>query len=112
MKKFAIEKAQLKEEFNFLETMEGHLHQELLILPYMLNLPQIFKDSTIGQQHAIIRQVFKRGLTFKEGSFRTPWINLEFESNLLIIKEKWLLFLEQPSGNFCGLPLGGYPGLH
>lgn len=60
MKKFAAEKAQLKDEFNFLETMEGHLHQELLVLPYMLNLPQIFEDSTIGQQHAIIKQVFNR----------------------------------------------------
>ncbi|ATP55604.1 hypothetical protein CPT03_03540 [Pedobacter ginsengisoli] len=65
MKKFAAEKAQLKDGFNFLETMEGYLHQELLVLPYMLNLPPIFEDSTIGQQHAIIKQVFKQGLTFK-----------------------------------------------
>jgi len=76
----------------------------------MLNLPQIFEDSTIGQQHAIIKQVFKRGLTFKQGSFRTPWINPEFESNLLIIKGKWLLFLEQPSDKICGIPLGGVAG--
>jgi hypothetical protein len=112
MKKFTAEKAQLKDEFNFLETMEGHLHQELLVLPYMLNLPQIFEDSTIGQQHAIIKQVFKQGLTFKQGSFRTPWINPEFESNLLILKEKGLLFLEQPSDKICGIPLGGYLGVH
>lgn len=76
------EKAQLKDEFNFLEQMEGHLHQELLVLPYMLSLPQIFEDSTIGQQHAIIRQVFKQGLTFKDGAFRTPSMNREFEANL------------------------------
>ena len=111
MKKFAAEKAQVKDEFNFLETMEGHLHQELLVLPYMLNLPQIFEDSTIGQQHAIIKQVFKRGLTFRQGSFRTPWINPEFESNLLILKEKGLLFLEQPSDKICGIPLGGGRGI-
>jgi len=90
--------------------MEGHLHQELLVLPYMLNLPQIFEDSTIGQQHAIIKQVFKRGLTFKQESFRTPWINPESEYNLLIIKEKGLLFLEQPSDKICGIPLGGVSG--
>ena len=65
-----------------------NLHQRLLVLHYMLNLPQIFKDSSIAQQHAIINEVFKRGLTFKNGAFRTPWINPESESNLLDIKEK------------------------
>lgn len=81
MKKFDAEKARLKDEFNHLEDLEGHLQQELLVLPYMLNLPKIFQDSSLAQQHAIINEVFKRGFTFKNGSFRTLWINPEFESN-------------------------------
>jgi hypothetical protein len=111
MKKFSAEKAQLKDEYNFLDTMEGHLHQELLVLPYMLNLPQIFRDSTIGQQHAIIKQVFKQGLTFKGGMFRTPCINPEFEVNLLNIKEKGLLFVEQSFDFSLSFPLGGGRGI-
>ena len=51
---FAAEKAQLKDEFNFLETMEGHLHQELLVLPYMLNLPQIFEDSIQSDSNMLL----------------------------------------------------------
>nr|WP_068890438.1 recombinase family protein [Pedobacter panaciterrae] len=110
-KKFDAEKARLKDEFNQLEDLEGHLHQRLLVLPYMLNLPQIFKDSSLTQQHAIINEVFKRGLTFKNGAFRTPWINPEFEANLLDIKEKGLLFLEQPFDFSLDFPSGGGRGI-
>jgi len=111
MKKFDIEKARLKDECNHLEDLEGHLQQELLVLPYMLNLPKIFKDSSLAQQHAIINEVFKRGLTFKDGAFRTFWINPEFEPNLLILKEKGLLFLEQPFDFSLDFPSGGGRGI-
>ena len=77
----------------------------------MLNLPQIFKDSSLAQQHAIISEVFKRGLTFKNGAFRTLWINPEFEANLLDIKEKGLLFLEQPFDFSLDFPSGGGRGI-
>lgn len=50
-----------------------------------------------------MREVFKQGLTFKDGAFRTPSINPAFEHNLLILKEKGLLFLEQPSDVLDGL---------
>ncbi|MGY0035443.1 hypothetical protein [Pedobacter sp. NJ-S-72] len=40
--------------------------------------------------------MFKQGLTYKGGSFRTPSVNLEIDRKLLIIKEKWLIFLGQP----------------
>ncbi|GGG97677.1 hypothetical protein GCM10007422_09610 [Pedobacter zeae] len=77
---------------------------------FLLNMPKIFQDSSLGQKHAIFSQVFKQGFTFKEGSFRTPSINLEFAHKLLIFKEKWLLFLEQPSGVFEGVPSCGERG--
>ncbi len=77
----------------------------------MLNMPKIFQDSSLGQKHAILRQVFKQGLTFREEVFRTPFINPEFGCNLLILKEKGLLFLEQPFDSFEEEPSGGEWGI-
>jgi hypothetical protein len=39
--------------------------------------------------------VFKHGLAYHEGSFRTPWLHPLFAPNLLVANEKGLLFLEQ-----------------
>ena len=111
MKKFNAEKARLNEEFTYLEDLDDRLQQELLTLPYMLNLPQVFADSSLNQQHTIIREVFKQGITYKEGMFRTPCINPEFEFNRLILKEKGLLDIEQPSGNFYKVPSCGEGGI-
>lgn len=98
------------EAYRFSETLEDTLHQELLLMPYLLNLPQVYKDSSLGQKHAIVNEVFKQGLTFKEGVFRTPFINPEFECNLLILKEKGLLYKEQPSREISPVPLCGDKG--
>jgi hypothetical protein len=54
--------------------------------------------------------VFKRGLTFKDGAFRTFWINLEFKANLLNINKKGLLFVEQPFDFSLDFPSGGVSG--
>jgi len=68
MKKFSAERARLADELNYLEVnLEDQLNQEFLVLPYMLNLPEIFKEASINQRHAILNEVFKQGLTFKEG---------------------------------------------
>ncbi|GAA3979483.1 hypothetical protein [Mucilaginibacter dorajii] len=86
MKKFNAEKAKLNEEFTYLEDLDDRLQQVVLTLPYILNLPQVFADSSLNQQHTIIREVFKQGITYKEGMFRTPSINPEFIHNLLMLK--------------------------
>jgi hypothetical protein len=44
--------------------------------------------------------VFKAGLTYVGDAFRTPFLHPALAHNELIIKEKWLLFVEQPSQNF------------
>ncbi len=67
------------------------------LLPSLTNIPEIFEKANIFQKHSILREVFKAGLMFNEGSFRTPFINPALSHNLLILKEKGLLFLEQPS---------------
>src|SRR5690606_38486084 len=69
-------------------------------------LAAIFEQVPVTEQHSIMRDVFKHGLTFRESAFRTPWINPMLEHNLQILKEKGLLFLEQPSDDLDGLPSG------
>ncbi len=93
MNKFSSERARLKDEIKYLEEdLEDKMNQELLLLPYLLNLPAIFKEASLNQQHAILNGVFKEGITFKEGAFRTPFVNPNFNDNLLKLKEKGLLF--------------------
>jgi DNA invertase Pin-like site-specific DNA recombinase len=107
-KKFMAEKGQLlkrKDELD--EDLEDFINQELVVLPYLLNLPGIFEDASINQQHAILNEVFKHGLTFREGMFRTPWIHPEFRHNLQRLKQLELLEIEQLYGNFNEISLCG-----
>src|SRR3546814_707527 len=46
-----------------------------------------------------LRGVFKDGLIFKDGVFRTASNNPAFAHNVLKMKEKWLLVMEQPGEN-------------
>lgn len=66
------------------------------MLPYMINLHQVYNDAPLGQKHAIVREVFKDGLTYNKGFFRTPSINPELNCNLLYLKQIGLLDVEQP----------------
>ena len=108
MKKFLAEQAQLHNSKEKLEIdLEDFINQELLVLPYLLNLPKIFEDASINQQHAILNEVFKYGLTFRDGVFRTPWVHPEYRHNLQRLKELGLLEIEQPLDknneiSFCG----------
>lgn len=88
-RKFSTQRACLNAEINHLEqSSEDDYNQQLLLLPYLVNLTSIFEKMPVSGQHVIMREVFKQGLTFKDGAFRTPSINLAFEHNLLILKEK------------------------
>ncbi|GAA4131987.1 hypothetical protein GCM10022216_02630 [Sphingobacterium kyonggiense] len=106
MTRFKAERGQLVDGINYLKQgAEDHYQQQLLVLPYLLNLTAIFKKSSIAVQHSIMREMFKHGLTFREGAFRTTWINPVFEHNLLILKKEGLLFLEQPNDDPGKIPL-------
>lgn len=105
--KLNAEKAKLKEELEYLDRMNDEIEQNLLVLPYMLNLHKVYMDSPLSQQHALAREVFKGGLTFSEGMFRTPMINEGLNCNSQAIKEKGLLFIEQPSEISSEIPYCG-----
>ena len=64
------------------------------------DLKAIFKKATIFQKHSILREVLKGGLTYVGDAFRTPFLHPALAHNELIIKEKGLLFVEQPDQNF------------
>jgi site-specific DNA recombinase len=112
MKKYFAEQAQLLDRKDELEVdLEDFINQETLVLPYLLNLPKIFEDASINQQHAILNEVFKQGLTFRDGMFRTPWIHPEFRHNLQRLKELGLLEVEQPYDNSNGISYCGEGGI-
>lgn len=111
-RKFKSQQACLTEEIDYLkQSSEEEYNQQLLLLPYLINLTAIFEKMPVSGQHVIMREVFKQGLTFKDGAFRTPSINPAFEHNLLILKEKGLLFLEQPGDVLDGSPSGTPVGI-
>lgn len=96
MDKFNGEKAELQQELENLDNFNEHIQQDLLVLPYMINLHQVYHDAPIGQKHAIVRQVFKDDLTYFKGMFRTPSVNPGLCCNLLVLKQIGLLDIEQP----------------
>ena len=86
MQKFKGEQDKLNDEIENLNNLADNIQQDLLVLPYMLNLHQVYMDAPLGQKHAMIREVFKEGLTYKNGMFRTPSINQDLKCKHAVIK--------------------------
>jgi len=111
-KKYKSEQAQLQSQIrDVFSTNTDLLRVQLNRINQLTRISVIFKRAELSQQHAFLKEVFKQGLTFIEGVFRTPWLHPAFEHNLLTLKAKRLLFLEQPSDNFGGIPRGGAGGI-
>lgn len=87
MQRFKGEQRKLKDEIKSLNNLADNIQQDLLVLPFMLNLHQVYIDAPLGRKHAVIREVFKDGLTYKNGLFRTPSVNSDLGYNLTVIKE-------------------------
>jgi site-specific DNA recombinase len=112
MKKLSAEKAKLEDQMSYLEPDPGGFYQSrIACFAYTLNIPKVFEDSSLNQQHAIINAVFKEGLTFRDGMFRTPCINPAFAHNVLSLKQKGLLVVEQPSKDFYSISSCGEGGI-
>jgi hypothetical protein len=84
MQKFRGEQGKLNDEIESLNSLADNIQQDLLVLPYMLILHQVYEDASLGQKHAMIREVFKEGLTYKNGMFRTPSINPDLKCNTVL----------------------------
>ena len=106
-KKFSVQKSIIEAEIIELNKQnDGNLSRAVQLIPALLDVKAIFKKATIFQKHSILREVFKGGLTYVGDAFRTPFLHPVLAHNELIIREKGLLFVEQPSQNF-GESTGG-----
>lgn len=74
-------------------TMVGLLND---LLPKLNNLPEVFFNFPLHQQHLFINTIFSRSLSIFEEIYRTPFIHPIFADKALILKEKRLLEIEQP----------------
>lgn len=76
-----------------------------------MNMREIYEKATIRRKHALIKGVFKQGIMYLNNGFRTPYINPLFAHNIMNIKQKGLLTLEQSFLNEDTLPSCGEGGI-
>lgn len=87
----------LVSEMNKLKEDDKDKRQKMRdLLPTLPDIPGIFEKAGIKDQHSFIREVFKHPLTYKDDMCRTHTKNPAFAHNLLKIKAKRLLDIEQP----------------
>jgi site-specific DNA recombinase len=75
------------------------------LLSQLSDINLIFQNADITGKHAFIRTVFDNKLYYQDGIYRTPYILPLFSSKALLLNEKRLLLLEQPSNFSVNLPL-------
>ena len=96
--KFKEEKATLEYALTGNQPSKLRNEDDLIerLIPNLSNLHEIYEKGNITQKHTILRGVFKDSLTWGQDMFRTTFIDPTFNGNLLKIKQKGLLFNEQP----------------
>lgn len=106
--KFKEEKAVLEIALDGKKNLKIDTSEDLIqrLLPELSNLHQIYEKGNITQKHILIRGVFKDNLVWGGDMFRTTFIDPTFQDNLVKIKEKGLLFYEQPFLKSGVTPLG------
>lgn len=96
--KYSSEKAHVMDGISKLNANNQGTWERLKhVFPNLTSLAEVYERASIKLKHKLIRAVFKHPITFSEGAFRTPSINDIFALNYDKIKEKGLLFVEQPS---------------
>ena len=99
-KKFSIQKAKIESEMSLVNTDKDEVWKKAMsMLPNLTNLSYLYQKASVHQKHAILREVFKGGITVEAGVLGTPFLHPLLSSNALILKEKGLLKIEQPSQN-------------
>lgn len=97
-KKFKEEKAALEYALSDDRKSKVDSSDDIIerLLPELSNLFQIYEKGNITQKHTLIRGVFKDNLSWGSEMFRTTFVDPAFYDNILKVKEKGLLFYEQP----------------
>ncbi|MBX2944106.1 MAG: recombinase family protein [Cyclobacteriaceae bacterium] len=95
-RKYSEEKAKVESELLDLQRDKSQdWRRAKEALPHLLSLPTLYANATLTQKHALLNGVFKHGLTFSEDRVRTPSINPVFSHNILKIKQKGLVDIDQ-----------------
>lgn len=96
--KYKEEKAMLEYSLSGNQPSKIRNEDELIdrILPNLTNLHEIYQKGNITQKHTLMRGVFKDNLVWGDDMFRTAFIDPTFNDNILKVKQKGLLFNEQP----------------
>lgn len=104
--KYAGQKAYLDNEIQKLNAdQKDKWKKALALLDHLLDVPSFFEESEILDQHSMLREVFKHGITYSDGKCRTPTINPGFAHNYLKIKQKNLLEIEQVPKDLSSNPI-------
>lgn len=71
----------------------------------LVNVKAASDEMDLPDKQKFINAVFKRNLYYSDGIFRTAQLSEVFEDKALILNEKGLLKIEQPSINLADFPL-------
>lgn len=74
------------------------------------DLKYLYKNLETTEKGEFIRLMFDSKLYYQEGIYRTPYIIPSFSHNILILKEKRLLVLDDKKGLLDKVPLSGAAG--
>ena len=74
------------------------------------NLDDLYANLSVTQKHRLLNGVFNRGLIYTDDAYRTPWLHPALSHNQLILKEKGLLYIEQPSDIWNKIPVSSSAG--
>lgn len=106
-----MEIARLKSEIEELSIdISKQSKEQISLLPELLRLSVLFKRAILNQQRSILNRVFKQGITFRDGMFRTPSLNPLFHHNCLAINKKRLLEVEESIEENFSVPFNGVNG--
>lgn len=85
--KYSGQKAYLDSEIQKLSAdQKGKWKKAMELLNNLLDIPSIFRQAEILDQHSLIKEVFKHGIIYLDGKCRTPSVNPGFAHNYLRIK--------------------------
>ena len=67
-----------------------------LIIKSIEDVPATFNGFSIVHKHRFVRAAFDNSLSYYDGVYRTPFLHSLFRHNELVMRQKRLLFVEQP----------------
>lgn len=100
--KLSAEKGSLEVEIANLSKNRTNLFEKLQqAIPILTNLKNLYLSITLSGKQALLNKVFEGGLIYDGHTLRTPRLHPALIHNYNNIKQKGLLFSEQPDQNFA-----------